>query len=67
MSISARAGVPVVSSWIGGSRNGTWARKSIAYCYTGSALEEVRNGELAVAGTSIRVSPDEMFAELDRA
>jgi Uma2 family endonuclease len=38
----------------------------IAYRYTGSALDEVRNGELAVPGTSIRVSLDEMFAELDR-
>jgi Uma2 family endonuclease len=39
----------------------------IAYRYTGSALEEVRAGELAVPGTPIRVVLSEMFAELDRA
>jgi Uma2 family endonuclease len=38
----------------------------IAYRYTGSALEEVQNGELAVAGTAIRIDLSEMFAELDR-
>ena len=38
----------------------------IAYRYTGSALEEVRSGELTVAGTEIRVPLSEMFAELDR-
>lgn len=38
----------------------------IAYRYTGSALEEVRNGELSVPGTPIRVVLNEMFAELDR-
>jgi Uma2 family endonuclease len=38
----------------------------IAYRYTGSALEEVRIGELTVAGTEIRVILSEMFAELDR-
>jgi len=38
----------------------------IAYLYTGSALEEVRSGELTVAGTEIRVPLSEMFAELDR-
>jgi Uma2 family endonuclease len=38
----------------------------IAYRYTGSALEEVRAGELAVPGTPIRVVLSEMFAELDR-
>ena len=38
----------------------------IAYRYTGSALEEVRTGELSVAGTPIRVVLSEMFAELDR-
>lgn len=38
----------------------------IAYLYSGFALDEVRGGELTVSGTSIRVSLDEMFAELDR-
>jgi len=38
----------------------------IAYRYTGSALEEVRTGELAVPGTPIRVVLSDMFAELDR-
>ncbi len=38
----------------------------IAYCYSDSALEEVRTGDLSVPGTSIRVALDEMFAELDR-
>jgi Uma2 family endonuclease len=39
----------------------------IVYRYTGSALEEVRTGELTVPGTLIRVVLSEMFAELDRA
>jgi Uma2 family endonuclease len=39
----------------------------IVYRYTGSALEEVRTGELVVQGTSIRVGLSEMFAELNRA
>jgi Uma2 family endonuclease len=39
----------------------------IAYEYTGSALEEVQSGELAVPETPIRVVLSEMFAELDRA
>ena len=34
--------------------------------YPGSALEEVRGGELSVPGTPIRVALGEMFAELDR-
>jgi Uma2 family endonuclease len=38
----------------------------IAYRYTSAALEEVRNGELSVPGTPIRVVLGEMFAELDR-
>ena len=38
----------------------------IAFQYTGSALEEVQSGELAVPGTPIRVVLAEMFAELDR-
>lgn len=38
----------------------------IAYRYADSALEEVRDGELTVAGTPIRVVLSEMFAELDR-
>jgi len=38
----------------------------IAYRYTGSALEELQSGELAVPGTPIRVVLSEMFAELDR-
>jgi len=37
----------------------------IAYRYTGSSLEEVREGELTVPGTPIRVVLGEMFAELD--
>lgn len=36
-----------------------------AYRYTGSSLEEVREGELTVPGTPIRVALGEMFAELD--
>jgi len=38
----------------------------VAYRYTGSSLEEVREGELTVPGTPIRVALSEMFAELDR-
>ncbi|MGO9436201.1 MAG: Uma2 family endonuclease [Terracidiphilus sp.] len=38
----------------------------IAYRYSGTALEEVQIGELAVPGTPIRVALSEMFAELDR-
>lgn len=38
----------------------------IAYRYTGTALEEVHNGELSVPGTPVRVVLSEMFAELDR-
>ena len=39
----------------------------IAFTDNGSALEEVKTGELVVAGTPIRVVLSEMFAELDRA
>lgn len=39
----------------------------IAYRYVENALQEVREGELAVPGTPIRVVLSEMFAELDRA
>lgn len=39
----------------------------IAYRYLEGTLQEVREGELLVAGTSIRVALNEMFAELDRA
>jgi Uma2 family endonuclease len=39
----------------------------IAYRYAEAALEEVRTGELTVAGTQIRVALGELFAELDRA
>ena len=39
--------------------------RRIAYTYNGSALEEVKAGELVVAGTPIRVVLSEMFAELD--
>ncbi|MFP5277245.1 MAG: Uma2 family endonuclease [Acidobacteriota bacterium] len=38
----------------------------IAYRHTGTALEEVRSGELSVAGTPIRIELSAMFAELDR-
>jgi len=38
----------------------------VAYRGTASGLELVRNGELAIAGTSIRLSAQEIFAELDR-
>lgn len=38
----------------------------IAYRYFNNALQEVKEAELAVAGTSIRVVLSEMFAELDR-
>jgi Uma2 family endonuclease len=41
--------------------------RRIAYIDNGSALEEVKTGELVVAGTAIRVVLSEMFAELDRA
>jgi len=40
--------------------------KRSAYRYAGSDLEEVRSGELAVEGTSIRIKLSEVFAELDR-
>jgi Uma2 family endonuclease len=39
----------------------------LAYRYTSAGLEEVHDGELAVAGTPIRVVLSELFAELDRA
>jgi Uma2 family endonuclease len=39
----------------------------LAYQYTSTGLEEVRDGELTVAGAAIRVVLSEMFAELDRA
>jgi Uma2 family endonuclease len=39
----------------------------IAYRYTSAGLEEVRDGELAVPETPIRVVLSELFAELDRA
>lgn len=39
----------------------------IAYRYAENALQEVKETELAVAGTPIRVVLSEMFAELDRA
>ncbi len=39
----------------------------IAYSQSESGLEEVKSGELTVAGTPIRVVLSEMFAELDRA
>lgn len=38
----------------------------VAYRGTESGLELVRNGELAILGTPIRVVPEELFAELDR-
>ncbi len=38
----------------------------IAYRYSEARLEEVRNGELVVTGTQIRVELSELFAELDR-
>ena len=38
----------------------------IAYRFTANGLEEVRNGELTVADTPIRVVLSDMFAELDR-
>jgi Uma2 family endonuclease len=38
----------------------------IAYRSTEAGLEEVKDGELTVAGTAIRVALSEMFAELDR-
>jgi Uma2 family endonuclease len=39
----------------------------IAYRYIDNSLQEVKEAELAVAGTPIRVVLSEMFAELDRA
>jgi Uma2 family endonuclease len=39
----------------------------ITYRYTSAGLEEVRDGELVVAETPIRVVLSELFAELDRA
>ena len=47
-----------------------WAidpERRIAYIDNGSALEEVKTGELIVSGTPIRVALSEMFAELDQA
>ena len=41
--------------------------RRIAYTYNGSALEEVKTGELIVTDTPIRVALSEMFAELDHA
>jgi len=38
----------------------------IAYRYVDNALQEVKEAELGVGGTSIRVVLSEMFAELDR-
>ncbi len=38
----------------------------VAYQATDAGLELVRSGELVVPGTSIRVVPEELFAELDR-
>lgn len=38
----------------------------IAYTYTGSALVEVKTGDLSVPNTPIRVDLTELFAELDR-
>ncbi|MGH9607727.1 MAG: Uma2 family endonuclease [Terracidiphilus sp.] len=38
----------------------------VAYRGTPNGLELVRNGELAVPGTPIRIVLDEVFAELDR-
>ena len=38
----------------------------VVHRYTGAGLEEVKTGELVVAGTAIRVVLAEMFAELDR-
>ena len=38
----------------------------LAYRYTAAGLEGVRDGELTVPGTPIRVVLSEMFAELDR-
>jgi Uma2 family endonuclease len=40
--------------------------KRAAYRYAGSGLEDVRTGELAVAGTPIHIKLSEVFAELDR-
>ena len=39
----------------------------IAYTYNGTALEEIKTGELTVPDTPIRVVLSEMFAELDHA
>jgi Uma2 family endonuclease len=39
----------------------------MAYRYTSTGLEEVRDGQLMVPETPIRVVLSEMFAELDRA
>jgi len=39
----------------------------IAYLYVDHSLQEVKEAELAVVGTPIRVVLSEMFAELDRA
>jgi hypothetical protein len=38
----------------------------IAYRYADNSLQEVKEAELAVVGTPIRVVLSEMFAELDR-
>jgi Uma2 family endonuclease len=38
----------------------------VAYRGTESGLEPVRSGELTIPGTPIRVSAQDLFAELDR-
>lgn len=38
----------------------------VAYRGTESGLELVRTGELVIPGTPIHVSPEELFAELDK-
>ncbi len=38
----------------------------VAYRGSTNGLELVRNGELSIPGTPIRIVPDELFAELDR-
>jgi Uma2 family endonuclease len=38
----------------------------VAYRGIETGLELVRNGELTIPGTPIRIVPEEIFAELDR-
>ena len=38
----------------------------VAYRGTDAGLELVRTGELSIPGTSVRIVPEELFADLDK-